>query len=58
MEGLQREKGILKGRQLDNLPQVRRALGETAGYLQTDWKSALANTKLTANVTSQNFQVS
>lgn len=53
MEGLQREKGILKGRQLDNLPQVRRALGETAGYLQTDWKSALANTKLTANVTSQ-----
>ena len=53
MEGLQREKGILKGRQLDNLPQVRRALGEAAGYLQTDWKSALANTKLTANVTSQ-----
>ena len=53
MEGLQREKGILKGRQLDNLPQVRRALGETAGYLQTDWKKALANTKLTANVTSQ-----
>jgi len=53
MEGLQREKGILKGRQLDNLPQVRRALGESAGYLQTDWKSALANTKLTANVTSQ-----
>ncbi len=53
MEGLQREKGILKGRQLDNLPQVRRALGETAGYLQTDWKKALANTKLTANITSQ-----
>tara|TARA_R110002020_G_scaffold17455_3_gene61290 strand:+ start:52 stop:3966 length:3915 start_codon:yes stop_codon:yes gene_type:complete len=53
MEGLQREKSILKGRQLDNLPQVRRALGETAGYLQTDWRTALANTKLTANITSQ-----
>ena len=27
-------KDILKGRTLDNLPQVRKALGEVAGYLE------------------------
>jgi len=53
LQGLNADKGILKGRTLTNLPQTRRALGESAGYLQGDWKSALNNTKLTASVTSQ-----
>ena len=53
LQGLNADKGILKGRQLDNLPQVRMALGEAAGYLETDWRRALNNTKLTASLTSQ-----
>ena len=53
LQGLNADKGILKGRTLTNLPQTRRALGESAGYLQGDWKAALNNTKLTASVTSQ-----
>ena len=53
LQGLNADKGILKGRTLNNLPETRRALGESAGYLQGDWKSALNNTKLTASVTSQ-----
>ena len=53
LQGLNQDQGILKGRTLTNLPATRRALGESAGYLQGDWKSALNNTKLTASVTSQ-----
>ena len=53
LQGLNSDSGILKGRTLTNLPETRRALGEAAGYLQGDWKSALNNTKLTASVTSQ-----
>lgn len=53
LQGLNADKAILKGRTLNNLPETRRALGESAGYLQGDWKSALNNTKLTASVTSQ-----
>jgi len=41
-------KDILKGRTLDNLPQVRKALGEVAGYLEQDWSKSLANTQLQA----------
>ena len=32
-------KDILKGRTLDNLPEVRKALGEVAGYLEQIGKS-------------------
>ena len=53
LEGLNRDMSILKGRKLDSLPEVRRALGESAGYLETNWETALANTKLTASVTAQ-----
>jgi len=53
LQGLNSDSGILKGRTLTNLPETRRALGESAGYLEGDWKSALNNTKLTASVTSQ-----
>ena len=41
-------KDILKGRTLDNLPQVRKALGEVSGYLEQDWSKSLANTQLQA----------
>jgi hypothetical protein len=41
-------KDILKGRTLDNLPEVRKALGEVAGYLEQDWSKSLANTQLQA----------
>jgi hypothetical protein len=53
LEGLNRDQAILKGRKLSSLPQVRRALGESAGYLESNWQTALANTKLTASVTAQ-----
>ena len=53
LEGLNRDQAILKGRKLSNLSQVRRALGESAGYLESNWQTALANTKLTASVTAQ-----
>ena len=41
-------KDILKGRTLDSLPEVREALGEIAGYLETNWKDSLNNTRLQA----------
>ena len=41
-------KDILKGRTLDSLPEVRKALGEVAGYLEEDWSKSLANTQLQA----------
>ena len=41
-------KDILKGRTLDNLPEVRKALGEVAGFLEEDWSKSLANTQLQA----------
>lgn len=53
LEGLKIDKGILKGKTLDDLPAVRRALGETAGYLQGDWRTALKNTQLTATTTAK-----
>ena len=53
LEGLKMDKGILKGKSLDDLPAVRRALGETAGYLQGDWRTALKNTQLTATTTAK-----
>ncbi len=53
VDGLKIDKGILKGKTLDSLPNVRRALGETAGYLQGDWRTALKNTQLTAVTTAK-----
>tara|TARA_Y100001973_G_C5206912_1_gene342137 strand:+ start:2873 stop:6781 length:3909 start_codon:yes stop_codon:yes gene_type:complete len=53
LEGLKIDKGILKGKTLDDLPAVRRALGETAGYLQGDWRTALKNTQITATTTAK-----
>ena len=48
-EGLSKaQQGILKGRTLNNLPAVRRALGEVSGYLQSTPEQALANTGLVA----------
>jgi len=44
---------ILKGRKLDSLPAVRRALGEIGGHLEKDWKKSLANTQLLAYNTSK-----
>ena len=41
------KKRYFKGRTLDNL-EVRKALGEVAGYLEKDWKDSLANTQLQA----------
>ena len=50
-EGLKKsEQGIFKGKTLDNLPAVRRALGEVSGYLETSPEKALNNT---AFVTAQ-----
>ena len=48
-EGLSKaQQGILKGRTLNNLPAVRRALGEVSGFLQSTPEQALANTGLVA----------
>jgi hypothetical protein len=49
VEGLQF--GSLKGRTLNNLPQVRKALGEVTGYGKNDWKEAIANTALATQTT-------
>ena len=54
-EGLSKsQQGILKGRTLNNLPAVRRALGEVSGFLQSTPEQALANTGLvTASTVSK-----
>lgn len=38
-------KGLLKGRTLNKLPEVRQALGQITGYLQSGSKNILAETK-------------
>ena len=43
--------GVLQGRKLNNLPEVRKALGEITGYGQKDWKKALDNTAMAASLT-------
>ena len=49
VEGLQF--GVLKGKKLNNLPTVRKALGEISGYGEKDWKKALDNTALATSLT-------
>ena len=52
VDGLKGQKGILKGRKLDSLPKVRRALGEVSGYLDDTAEGALNNTALVASSTA------
>ena len=52
VDGLKGQKSILKGRKLDSLPKVRRALGEVSGYLDDTAESALNNTALVASSTA------
>ena len=51
LDGLGKNKDILKGKTLDDLPKVRRALGEVAGYLESTPEKAMANTALKAATT-------
>jgi len=49
LEGL--KFGSLKGRKLNEFPEVRKALGEITGYGAKDWKQALRNTALASQIT-------
>ena len=52
VDSLRVDKGILKGRNLDSLEKVRKALGEVAGYTQSKPEAALNNTALMASLTA------
>lgn len=52
VDSLRVDKGILKGRNLDSLEKVRKALGEVAGYTQSTPEAALNNTALMASLTA------
>jgi hypothetical protein len=52
VDSLRVDKGILKGRNLDSLEKVRKALGEVAGYTQSKPEDALNNTALMASLTA------
>ena len=45
------ETGILKGRKLDNMPAVRKALGEIEGYTTKTADETVANTALSSSLT-------